>query len=957
MRLKSTLLAGLSAVALMSIAAPVVAQQAGQGAVPAASASTESLMPVEEFRLENGLKVVFHIDRSDPVVAVVLAAHVGSASELPGRTGFAHLFEHLFFLNSENLGPGGLDAMSARIGGSGANGSTSRDITDYLQTVPNDALEKMIWAEADKLGYFINTVTDPVLAKEKQVVKNEKRQSVDTQPYGHTHTVIPGALYPADHPYSWSVIGSLADLDAATLEDVRGFYRQHYTPGNATLVVAGDFDTAQARAWVEKYFAEIPAGSPVAEPEPRPAQLSDTISLFHEDQFAQLPELTLVWPTVPRMHPDEQALDVLQELLTDGKESPLTAVLVDEEKLTDEVIAYSDNGRLAGEAYVVVRGFEGVDLDTVRAALDAGFARFERDGVDAEALARIKTMNEANFYGRLGSVLQKASSLARYDLFGGSADAELAALRAVTAEDVMRVYRTYIKDRPHVATSFVPQGQLALALEGSTQAEVVIEPIVQGAEAAVDPAAGQGAQVARTPSSFDRTQEPPSGATPVVEVPAIWDASLPNGLTVMGIQDDEVPLASFEITIDGGRLFDDPERPGAANLLAQLMDKGTADKTPAELENALKSLGATLNIRAEDERFVISGRTLARNFAPTMALVEEVLLEPRWDETELALAKAATTSAIQSQRAVPMLRAARVFDLVTYGEDHILADSALGTEASVAALTMDDLKRYMSTNLAPNIARVRVVGDVDQATVTAALQGLGTRWQAREVEVPEWPRPAAPEASRVVFYDVPGASQSVLMFGYPALTRADPDYYPATMMNYRLGGGGFASRLTQQLREGQGYTYGIRSGFAGGDDFGTFSIASPVRANVTLEAAALTRDIARDFGATFTAEDLDVTQSYMTKSRARSFETAGAKLGLLANIGDYGLPRDYVAREQAVTEAMTVEQIQALASRLIRTDAMTYVVVGDAATQAGRLEALGYGAPVLVNERVEAAEE
>ena len=231
MRLKSTLLAGLSAVALMSTAGPSLAQ-AGEGVQPAVSAAStaNSLMPIEEFRLENGLKVVFHIDRSDPVVAVVLAAHVGSASELPGRTGFAHLFEHLFFLNSENLGPGGLDAMSARIGGSGANGSTSRDITDYLQTVPNDALEKMIWAEADKLGYFINTVTEPVLAKEKQVVKNEKRQSVDTQPYGHTHTVIPGALYPADHPYSWSVIGSLADLDAATLDDVRGFYRQHYTP-------------------------------------------------------------------------------------------------------------------------------------------------------------------------------------------------------------------------------------------------------------------------------------------------------------------------------------------------------------------------------------------------------------------------------------------------------------------------------------------------------------------------------------------------------------------------------------------------------------------------------------------------------------------------------------------------------------------------------------------------------
>lgn len=960
MRLKSTLLAGLSAVALMSD--PALAQTAGEGAPATATApaSAESLMGVEEYRLDNGLKVIFHVDRSDPVVAVVLAAHVGSASELPGRTGFAHLFEHLFFLDSENLGPGGLDAMSARIGGSGANGSTSRDITDYLQTVPNDALEKMIWAEADKLGYFINTVTDAVLAKEKQVVKNEKRQSVDNQPYGHTNSVVPAALYPADHPYSWSVIGSLADLDAATLDDVRGFYREHYTPQNTSLVIAGDFDTEQARAWIQQYFGEIPGGAPLASPPPRPANLSETVSLYHEDNFARLPELTLTWPTVPRLHPDEQALNVLQELLTDGKESPLNAVLVDEDKLTDEVTAYSQNGRIAGEAYFVVRAFDGTDLDTVRAALDTGFARFERDGVDAEALERIKTMREANFYGRLGSVLQKASSLARYDLFSGTADyadRELAALRAVTAEDVMRVYRTYIQDKPHVATSFVPRGQLELALAGATEAEVVIEPIVQGAEAAVDPTAGQGTELARTPSSFDRTQEPPSGPTPVVAVPAIWDASLPNGLTVMGIQDAEVPLASFELSFDGGRMFDDIERPGAAYLLSQLMDRGTADKTPAELENALKSLGATITVRAEDERFVISGRTLARNFAPTLELVEELLLRPRWDETELALAKAATTARIQAARAQPNARAARVMNLVTYGEDHILSGSALGTESSVAALTMEDLKRYMSQALTPANGRLRVVGDVDQTQVTTALQSLGASWTGEGAKVPSWPRPTPPEASRVFFYDMPGASQSILMFGYPALTRADPDYFAATMMNYRLGGGGFASRLTQQLREGQGYTYGVGTGFAGGRDYGSFSLSSGVRANVTLEAATLARDIIRDFGPTFTAEDLDVTQSFMIKSRARSFETAGAKLNLLANIGDYGLPRDYVAREQAQIEALTVERVQELAAQNLRTDAMTYVVVGDAATQAERLEALGYGAPVMMNEALEAAEE
>jgi zinc protease len=476
-----------------------------QTPAPAEAPAAQPLMPIERFQLANGLNVV-------------LAAHVGSAREEPGRTGFAHLFEHLFFLDSENLGPGGLDAMSARIGGSGANGSTSRDLTDYLQTVPNDALEKMIWAEADKLGYFINTVTDAVLAKEKQVVKNEKRQSYDNQPYGHTSPVISAALYPADHPYNWEVIGSLADLDAATLSDVRNFYRRWYTPDNTTLVVAGDFDPAQARVWIEKYFGEIARGPGVPTPTPRPAALQQTVRLMHEDGFAQLPELTLAWPTVERGHPDEAALDMLQTLLTDGKDAPLNAVLIDEKKLTSQVGFGSQNAQIAGEAYLIVRAFDGVDLDAVQAALDEGFARFETQGVDAAALQRVKTTAEADFYAQLDSVLGKGAALARYDAFGGSPDRDLARLRAVTADDVMRVYRQYIAGRPHVATSFTPRGQAQLALEGSAVATVVEEPIIQGAEAPVDQRAGDR-PYERTPSSFDRTGPPPLTTPPLPASP------------------------------------------------------------------------------------------------------------------------------------------------------------------------------------------------------------------------------------------------------------------------------------------------------------------------------------------------------------------------------------------------------------------------------------------------------
>lgn len=935
-------------------AAPKAAAPRPAATAPRPLTTQGQLVPVQQFTLANGLRVVFHVDPSDPVTAVVLAAHVGSARETPGRTGFAHLFEHLFFLESENLGKGGLDKLSARVGGSGADGSTERDITDYLQTVPNDALEKMIWAEADKLGFFINTVTNPVLAKEKQVVKNEKRENVDNEPYGQMPGVRLAELYPKDHPYSWPVVGSLADLDVATLSDVRAFYRRWYTPNNVTLVIAGDFDPVQARRWVEKYFGEIPRGAAAGRPKPRPAPLRASRSVYYADPFAELPQLSLAWPGVTRHHKDAWALKVLFDLLTVGMDAPLNKVLIDEQRLTAKVKAETYNGVLAGEQYLTIQAFKDVDLDRVRAGVDSGFARFEKDGVDPNDLARVKTRLEAEFYRDFESVLGKAQNLARYDVFAGTADyadRDLAMLRGVTAADVQRVYRSYVKGRPHVAASFVPRDQPDLALQGATPARVVEEKIVQGAEKPVDPDAGQ-ANYKPTKSSFDRTVEPPYGPPPQVKTPAIWEARLPNGMRLMGVDDRELPLATFELSIDGGRLFDDPKKPGATNLLAQMLTKGTAKRTRAEFEEALQALGAEVTVTANEERFLVSGRTLARNFAPTLDLVKEMIVEPRWDETELALTKAAATAAIQSRRGEAAALASRVMSHVTYGPDHPLGVNPLGTETSVQALTMAELKALHARAVTPNLARFRVVGAVNRATATAALRDLGRKWKASSARVPKPPVPEPPTTSRVVFYDLPDAKQSMLLFGYPSVRRADRDYYPATVMNFILGGGAFASRLTQEVRESKGYTYSVRSSFRGGSYDGAFQVASLVRANVTLEAASLIRDIIRDYGKTFTAQDLEVTKAFLTKSNARAFETPKAKLRILAAIGDYGLPRDYLKSEAAVVSGMTVEKIQALAARHLRTDAMTYVVVGDAQTQTGRLSGLTYGPPVAVKDEV-----
>ena len=391
---------------------------------PPKSAASAPLLPATSYILPNGLKVIFHIDRSDPVVSVVLAAHVGSSRETPGHTGFAHMFEHLFFLDSEDLGRGGLDKLSARVGGSGAGGNTNRDATVYEQEVPNDALEKMIWAEADKLGYFIKTVTPAVLQKEKQVVKNEKRQRVDNAPYGHVDEISDSALYPPDHPYSWQVIGSMADLDAATVADEQQFYHRWYVPNNAALVIAGDFDPAQARSWVNRYFAEIPRGATVPRPLPRTASLTTSKSLMYEDDYAKLPLLLRTWPTVGTSNPDQVALDVLFALLTDGRDAPLQKLLVNDLKLTDSIDGFAQASEIAGESGFAVRAFDGVDLDSVQAAIDQGLARFAKEGVDPAALARAKTKRETAFYSRLTNVDGKAQLIARFDV-GDPADQAL----------------------------------------------------------------------------------------------------------------------------------------------------------------------------------------------------------------------------------------------------------------------------------------------------------------------------------------------------------------------------------------------------------------------------------------------------------------------------------------------------------------------------------------------------
>ncbi|MFT5761243.1 MAG: zinc protease [Polaribacter sp.] len=911
-------------------------------------------VPFEKFELKNGLQVVMHVDKSDPVVAVELMAHVGSAREIEGRTGFAHLFEHLLFLESENLGKGGLDKMTARIGGSGANGSTSRDRTNYLQTIPNDALEKMIWAEADKLGWFINTVTDPVLAKEKQVVKNEKRQSYDNRPYGHNQVIIDRNLYPKNHPYNWQVIGSLEDLQNAKLEDVKTFFRKWYVPNNATLVLSGDFDPVQAKKWVEKYFNEIPRGDKITPLEKRAGVVNETKFFYYEDNFARLPMLTFAWPTVELYHKDSYALNILTQYLSQGKNAPLSKVLVDDLKLTSFVSMYNRSSEIAGQMQLGVRGFTNVDLNEINKGVKKAFENFENKGISDSDLNRIKAGLETRFYNSLSSVLGKGTNLASFNTYSndpGFINKEINYTLGVTKDDVLRVYNTYIKDKNFIATSFVPKGMAKLAIKDSKEAIIKEEKIVQGAEEKFDPKIA--AKYTKTPSTFDRSVEPPSGKSPELSVPTVWKNELSNGIKVYGIKNSEVPLVRFNLVIDGGQLLEKMDKLGVANLTASLMNRGTKNKTVAQLEEAIQELGASVRVSASKENITISGTTLAKNYNKTLVLVEEILLEPRWDATEFELLKKSVVGNLRQQKASPTTIASNVYNELIYGKDNIRSKNTLGTIESVGKITVDDLKSFYSNYISPSVAKMNVVGDIDKETVIASLSNLNTKWASKEVIIPIYKTPEAPNKPTVYFYDVPKAKQSVINFGTPALAATDKDYYPATVMNYILGGGGFASQLTQELREGKGYTYGIFSGFSGTKAAGAFTISSRVRTNVSLESAQLVKKIITDYPKNYSEKDLETTKGFLIKSNARRFETMGAKLNMLQNMSAYGFSSDYIKDREKIVNEMTIERIQELSKKYINPNKMIWLFVGDAESQLDRLNELGFGAPVLLNNTKE----
>ncbi|MGB3468478.1 MAG: insulinase family protein, partial [Cyclobacteriaceae bacterium] len=699
-----------------------------------------------------------------------------------------------------------------------------------------------------------------------------------------------------------------------------------------------------------KYFGEIEKRG-VDEPlKPMPVTLDKTKSFYHEDNFAKLPSLTMTWPTTEQYSKDQWALDVLGSILSDGKRAPLYKEIVEKRKLAPSVNAYHNPKELAGTFTVSVRANSGTDLDSVKAAVETAMANFEENGVDPKDLDRIKAGLETTFYNNISSVLGKAFQLASYNEYAGSPDfitQDIQNIRNVTAKDINRVYYKYLKDKNYILTSFVPLGEKELAVEGAEKATVKEETIVNGDDNTFVEQEGDNI-FEKTPSKFDRSVEPGFGKAPLLNPPTIYTSSLGNGMKVYGVEASELPLVNFSITMKGGHLLETKEKSGVASLLTDLMMEGTANKTPEQLEDAIGQLGATINIYSSNDRITISANCLKRNYEGTLALVREVLLEPRWDATEFDRIKTARLTRIRQRDANPNSVANMIMSRYLYGEDNILSVPSTGTTESVENIVLDDLKAYYEKNFSPSVANFHIAGDISKNDAKNSLAEIDKEWVAKEVSIPKLSYPAVPEQPTLLFADIPNSKQSVIRISRLTIPDDSEKYYPLTVANYKLGSGA-SGKLFSVLREEKGYTYGAYSFVSRGVQMGSWTATASVKSGVTKESLDLFKEVVGNYAAEFTEDKLEATKISLIKQNTSRYETLGSLLRLLQDISANDLPLDFIKQRQNLLNNMTVEDVKSLVNEYMNMNRMYYVVVGDKATQYDRIRVDGPGDPIEVD--------
>jgi zinc protease len=866
----------------------------------------------QKYVLGNGLTLIVHEDHKAPIAAVNVWYHVGSKNEKAGKTGFAHLFEHLMFNGSENFNDDYFKVLE-KIGATDLNGTTNEDRTNYFQNVPVSALDTVLWMESDRMGHLLGAINQAKLDEQRGVVQNEKRQG-ENEPYGRVYELMQTAVYPKGHPYSWTVIGSMEDLNAASLDDVKEWFKTYYGPSNAVLVVAGDVTALDVKARVEKYFGDIPPGPPIAKHEAWVAKRTGVQRQLLEDRVPQA-RIYKVWNTPQWGALEDDYLSLLAGVLASGKSSRLYKRLVYEDQIATEVEAYEGSSEIGSTFVIQATARPGGDLHAVETALDEELARLLKDGVTADELERARTERLASFVRgveRIGGFGGKSDVLAQSQVWGGRPD----------------FYRTRLE---HVQSA-TPAGLGETARRWLSDGVYVLE---------VHPFA----ELAAAKSGADRSKRPEPGAPPAGKLPAFERATLPSGLKLIVAERHEIPVVRFSLLIDAGYASDSLGVPGLASIGADMLDEGAGGRDALQISDELQKLGAQLATGADLDTTSVTLSALKANLDPSLALFSDVVLRPSFPKDELERLRQQQLAAIDQEGVQPFAMALRVLPKLIYGAGHAYALplTGSGTKASVQSITREQVARWHETWFKPGNATLVVVGDTTLAEIRPKLETLFAGWKPGSVPRKNVATVEAKPPAAVYLMDRPGALQSTIFAGEVAPPRANPQEIPQQVFNTVLGGQ-FISRVNMNLREDKHWSYGAGTVFFGARGQRPFIVYAPVQTDKTKESV---QELLKELkGITsdrpVTSDELQTAKDALVLTLPGRWETARAVGGSISEIVRYGFPDDYYTTYPAKVRATTLADVAA-AAKTIRPDLLVWVIAGDRAKIEPGLRELGLG--------------
>ncbi|MCB0718342.1 MAG: insulinase family protein [Bacteroidetes bacterium] len=870
-------------------------------------------IPYEKFVLDNGLTLLVHEDNKAPIVAVNIWYHVGSKNEPAGRSGFAHLFEHLMFNGSENFDDDYFQVLE-RTGATDLNGTTNEDRTNYFQNVPTNALDLALWMESDRMGHLVGAISQEKLDEQRGVVQNEKRQG-ENEPFGQVDNRITAATWPAGHPYSHTVIGSMEDLNAASLDDVKEWFKTYYGPNNAVIAVAGNIDPETAKAKVEKFFGDIPPGPPIAHFETWIAKRTGTAREVMQDRVPQA-RIYKVW-NVPEVNSTENnLLDLVSDILSSGKSSRFYKRLVYQDQIATDVNAYLDSREIASQFVIRATAKPGVDLADVEKAIDEELARLIASGPTAAELARVRTQNKANFIRgieRIGGFGGKSDILASGEVFSGSPETyrkRFADQESASASDISDVARKWLTDGVYILEVH-PFPQLSSAEDGA-----------------------------------DRTKLPAVAAPPEAVFPSLQRSELSNGMKVVLAERHAIPTVDFSLMIDAGYAADQSGIPGTASLAMNMLDEGTANRSSLEISDALSMLGAGLGTGSDLDESYVTLSALKENLAPSLDLYADVILNPSFPQAEVDRLKQEQLARIQREKVTPVQMAVRVFPELLYGSGHAYSIplTGSGTEESVSGLTRADLKSFHDTWFKPNNATLVVVGDITMSELKPILERRFGAWKKGSTPKKNISQVAQKDKSVVYLLDRPGSQQSIIFAGHLAPPKSASNDLAIETMNTILGGA-FTSRINMNLREDKGWSYGAFSLLFDARGQRPFLVYAPVQTDKTSESMAEILAELKRITTTnpITDDEVDKAKENLTLSLAGQWETNNAVEGSIAEIVRFDLKDDYFQTYTRQIRSLNKKEISDAADSMLKPDRLVWIVVGDRSVIEPGIKELGYG--------------